>query len=69
MPMEMSWIKVWWGRRVPAKHSLPPLLQHKVDVQASEERLALARSIPFASRSLMIQGLPHGLFDLKVCCV
>lgn len=57
---------MWWGHRDPKKNALPPPLQMKVDRQASEERIAQNRLIPFEKRSLMIRGLPEGVFDLKV---
>jgi hypothetical protein len=42
-------------------------VQNKIDRQCSDERAALARAVPFADRSIMIRGLPMGVFDLVEC--
>ena len=58
---------MWWGRRDPAKDALPTGTFATIRKLVSDEAALQARSVSYSMRSLYIQGLPKGVFDLEVC--
>ena len=60
-------LQVWWGRRDPNRDPLPHGVAPIIRKLVADEAALQAKSVPYSARSLYIQGLPMGMYDLEVC--